>query len=157
MDRTTKKQTTFFHVVNAMLEEGSVILPGNWGRCLRLYTGRDASAMLYREHVLEQIRTEAFPDKPSRLNCIFLLRTLAEAVRFRDSYTPLGVIYEVSVNTPHGSMHFGDYNFAERTSNIKFMEGMPKLAREYWSILQSDTVEVLFPGSVTVLRCHYEC
>lgn len=154
MDRVTEQQSTFFHVVNAMLEEGSVILPGNWGRCLRLYTGRDANALLYREHVLEQVRTEAFPNKPSRLSCIFLLRTLAEAIRFRDSYTPLGVIYEVSVTTPHGSLHFGDYNFAERIQNLQFLEGMPKLAREYWSVVQSDTVEVLCPGSVTVMQRH---
>ncbi|MDP9557145.1 UNVERIFIED_ORG: hypothetical protein J2W65_002786 [Pseudomonas parafulva] len=156
MDRP-HRQPTFFHVMNAMLEEGSVILPGNWGRSLRLYTGNEANAMLYREHVLEQIRSSEFPDKPSRLNCIFLLRTLEEAIRYRNAYSGFGVIHEVSVNASHVSVHFGDYNFAASTARIEFLEGMPKLAREYWSIVKSDTVEVLFPGSVTVVRRHDGC
>lgn len=157
MDRVNNAEPTFFHVMNAMLEEGSVILPGNWGRSLALYTGNDANGMLYREHVLEHVRATEFPDKPSRLGCIFLLRTLPEAIRFRNAFNRLGVIHEVSINTSHGAMHFGDYNFAERIANIQFMEGMPKLAREYWSVVQSDTVEVLFSGPVTVVRRHQEC
>lgn len=59
-------KTTFFHIAPMLLGAGSVILPGNWGRVLKLYT--NANDVFYREHILETIRANEYPDKPSRLN-----------------------------------------------------------------------------------------
>ncbi|QUE90452.1 DUF2441 domain-containing protein [Pseudomonas sp. SCA2728.1_7] len=144
----------YFHVAPILLGEGSIIEPGNWGRILKLYRGNAVNSVLGREYVLEQIRASEFPDKPSRLNCIFLLRTLREAVRYRDSESHLGLIYEVAVNTANAEVHFGDYDFGGAVSVIQFLEGMPEVARKYWTEQPTNTVEILFPGPAVVVARH---
>ncbi|EPB6911818.1 DUF2441 domain-containing protein [Pseudomonas aeruginosa] len=152
MSEGNARGARYFHAAPILLGEGSVIQPGNWGRILKLY--RDANAVLYREYVLEQIRASEFPEKPSRFNCVFLLRTYEEAERYRNLCSPLDVIYEVSADTTEGSIHLGDYNFGGVLPSLQLLEGMPELARKYWAEEPADFVEVLFQGPVVVVtRC----
>lgn len=144
----------YFHVAPILLGEGSIIQPGNWGRILKMYRGQEANAVVFREHVFEQIRASEFPNKPSRLDCMFLLRTMEEAVRYREAASGLGLIYEVAVNTAEAEIHLGDYNFGGAISAVKLLEGMPQVARKYWAEEATDAVEVLFPGSVVILARH---
>ena len=60
---------TFFHLSGGLLGEGSVILPGNWGRILRAYGWQHPQAA--KEMILEAARLRIAPGKPSRLECCF--------------------------------------------------------------------------------------
>lgn len=144
----------YFHVAPNLLGEGSIIQPGNWGRILNMYRERDANSVTFREYVFEQVRASEFPNKPSRLNCMFLLRTLEEASLYKDNNSHLGVIYEVAANTRETEIHLGNYNFHAHLSLINLMHGMHQIAREYWAVDPTDSVEVLFPGSVVVVARH---
>lgn len=72
-----------FHLCGPILERGSVILPGNWGRILRLYGWRHAHSI--REHALEEARKALAPHLPSRLACAFVFLSRQEAEAFRGS------------------------------------------------------------------------
>ena len=63
------------------LGRGSVVLPGNYGRMLRLGGWGHPQAM--REVLLEAVRMRDFPDRPSRQNCVFCCLTVEEAALFR--------------------------------------------------------------------------
>lgn len=144
----------YFHVAPILLGTGSVIHPGNWGRILRLYQAKDANFVLYRETVLEQIRANEFSCKPSRLNCLFLLRSREDAIHYMKVAAPLGLVYEVVVDNPDAEMHLGDYNFGGNTSSVSLLTDLPQIARDYWTLPPTDAVEVLYPGSATVVACH---
>lgn len=144
----------YFHVTPMMLGEGSIILPGNWGRILKLYQQPHVNAALYRETVFEQIRSSEFPHKPSRLNCLFFLPSLQDAVHYRNAESPFGVIHEIAVNTDNTELHFGDYNFGGALASVQLLESMPHIAREYWSVEATNSVEILFSGSAVVLKRH---
>lgn len=144
----------YFHVAPMMLGEGSIIQPGNWGRVLRMNRGYNVSPALFREYVLEQIRAGEFPDKPSRLNCLFLLTSLEEATLYRDTLHQTDLVYEVAINIADTAVHFGDYNFGGQGTSVQLLEGMLELARKYWSVEPTHSIEVLFPGSAIVLKRH---
>lgn len=85
----------FFHVTQIQLAPRSIILPGNWGRILRLYNRSNVGEVLYREKSLEDIRRLEFPNKPSRLNSVFMLETVEEARHFRDQTNSFALIYRL--------------------------------------------------------------
>lgn len=59
---------TLYHVSPILLGVGSIIEKGNWGRIIKKYTDKNANSVLFREIILEMIRSEHYPDKPSRLD-----------------------------------------------------------------------------------------
>lgn len=158
----------FFHVAPILMNEGSVILPGNWGRILRLYVPGQGNEVLYRESVIEQIRQEEFPDKPSRFDSIFLLESEYDAINYRNQNNRFGIVYEVIVDTSGKQLHRGSYNFnlpdtVLVNGNQQFTHpsilnieglyiGMPKIARSYWSTNPDNNVEIVINAPATVTR-----
>ena len=65
---------SYFHLSGAMLEPGSLILPGNWGRVIRSAGWRHDYSL--RELALEDARVSRYPDRPSRLDAAFIFLTL---------------------------------------------------------------------------------
>lgn len=160
--------TNYFHVAPNLLGVGSVILPGNWGRVLRQYGPGQGNEVLYRESIVEYIRQQEFPDKPSRFDSIFLLESLDEAILYRNLNARTSVIYEVSVETTNKKMHRGSYNFNLPDTifvngNQQFVQpsilnieglhiGMPKVARAYWSTNPSKNSEIVIDSPATITR-----
>lgn len=86
------------------------------------------------ELLLERIRLEAFPDKPSRLRCYFLNldRTTAE-YRMRGILRGNNTLVRCYVVMNGARVHFADCDVYER------LEGRPDdttLARTYWETFQ---------------------
>ena len=141
-------KTTFFHIAPMLLGAGSVILPGNWGRVLKLYT--NANDVFYREHILETIRANEYPDKPSRLNALFVLDSFEEAQRYLNINNRTGLIYEVAVDVNVSTIHRANYNIP--TSNFNLLECMPDVARKYWGEIPTENIETLIPDSAVVIK-----
>jgi hypothetical protein len=147
---TATNETVLYHVAPNMLGEGSIIMPGNWGRLLMMHD--ELNLTLFREHVLELVRTKYFPEKPSRFNCVFATETSDEAFRYRNSNNSTGLVYEVCIEDRDVPLHRGDYNFTVRP-DYKFPQGIHDLANRYWSEVPNERIEVIVPGPVRVIRC----
>jgi hypothetical protein len=138
----------YFHVAPILLDKDSRILPGNFGRLLRTY--QQANDTLYRETILENIRAQKFPEKPSRLSAIFLLETLAEAQIFRQTCAPFNLIYEVEASLEGLAIHRGNYARVQ-PMHKPMMESMPIVAEEYWATPPTEHIEIVVQTSVRVL------
>jgi hypothetical protein len=98
-----------FHFNSSLLEPGSIIRPGNWGRIVRLTGGQHRE--WNRECILERIRKAEFPELPSRWDCIFFFGNFIEAAFYKAS---LGVnatlvMYEVELTDPDVRRHEADW------------------------------------------------
>lgn len=123
------------------LAPGSIVEPGNWGRMLKLYTPNQNLVGAYREQIYEKIRVASYPDKPSRLECIFLCETLEEATNFRNETQRIfDIIYKVKLVDSHATIFRTDwknigFNNNENTHSLEVK------AKKYWEYLESDVIE----------------
>lgn len=91
---------TFYHLNSTPLATGSMVLPGNWGRIIRLY-GISHNRFAW-EAVVDDIRAREFPQAPSRLDCAYFFDDLGEA-RFygnSDQSRAMMLLYEVEMVEP---------------------------------------------------------
>lgn len=98
-----------YHLSSAGLEEGSVILPGNWGRTIRKFGWQHGRAIY--ETILEHVRAQEFSHLPSRLECAFFFDDENEA-RFYwngDLGRTLMRLYEVEILDPSRPVHRTDW------------------------------------------------
>lgn len=146
----TTNGSVFYHVSSNILGEGSIIMPGNWGRMLMWHTTlTDAQ---FRERIFELVRLQHFADKPSRLSCVFAVETAEQAARYQATVQPSGLIYEVCVDDGNFAKHRGFYNFSmspDRTPIQRFYD----LAHRYWSEEPTECIEVLIQAPVRIMRC----
>lgn len=85
---------------------GSVIKKGNWGRCLTII-GAEHPAYP-REHALESIREEHYPDKLNRIDGVFLRNSSEDCMTFCQSAGKvLDIIYEVELVDLDANRHVG--------------------------------------------------
>ncbi|RXG88733.1 hypothetical protein EAS61_29135 [Bradyrhizobium zhanjiangense] len=112
-----------------MLEPGAVILPGNWGRIIRLAGWSHNQA--FREAVFEYVRQQEFPGKPSRLDALFFFDDENEA-RFyaeSDGRQATMLAYEIELLSPHAPKHFGDWRGLQPQAPVVDL----KWVRNYWA------------------------
>ena len=111
-----EEKLSYFHLSGAMLEPGSIILPGNWGRVLNAIGWRHGSALA--EQALEAARIARFPHRPSRLECAFGFITEQEARDFREKTNSFNnhLLYRVTLIDPTAASHITD-------SRLSFPQG----------------------------------
>ena len=100
-----------FHYCRSLLQPGSIISPGNWGRIVRLVGPRHVE--WNREQILERIRQTEFPQLPSRFECVFFCESEAEARYYgygsaRGTPNPM-FLYEVEVVDSRARQHEADW------------------------------------------------
>lgn len=124
-----------FHLVHVRLAPGSVILPGNYGRLIRRIGWQHSNAL--REAVLENVRAAAFPDRPSRLSCVFCLPSEDSARVFQaenDGF-PHHVLHRVRVVAGLGSgrvpVHRTDWRWVNPAATAGEVPGTV-WAERYW-------------------------
>jgi hypothetical protein len=152
-------QNRFFHLCPTMLEPGSVITPGNFGRVIETYRPNSLGPLAVRELTFEITRLKHFAERPSRFKAIFLFQTLqhAQAQLFRFDVSSL--IYEVELTDPeaklfHGNMaiiHTGFPN--EQVAAIPYLY---QLAASYWvgiNEVQPES-EFLSESPIKMVRLH---
>lgn len=123
-----------FHSCPVLLDVGSLILPGNYGRII-LETG-DSHSLWFREQALELVRQQRFPGKPSRFSSCFCCTSL-ETARFYMSVPArqgrigmLPVLYEVEKADPAAIEHIADFNVVQPLPGRS--ETMEQIAIRYW-------------------------
>lgn len=158
-----------------LLDKGSIILPGNFGRIVKKYNPNSVNFdILSRETIFEQIRQQEFNTKPSRLHCLFLLESLEQAIHYRNQYAVWNLIYEVSINSENLTIHRGSYSFNVPSAvpifgttgtisppnilhNNGYYNGLPELARTYWRTDPSSDSEVLINAPATIIDPAINC
>lgn len=146
-----------YHYAPIPLRAGSVIEPGNWGRIVRRDMERNQNWPVQhaREAMLELYRQAAFPQAPSRLECIFAYRSLDEAKAGRDANSALSHVYSVKVDasSPYHVADMAIYGMLDLTKSYDFLQ---RLIRAYWSPPSiCSTTEVLIGAPVTIVERVY--
>jgi len=85
--------TIGFHVTKSVLNPGSIIEPGNWGRIIKAIGPNHQHHA--REMEFEDVRAGEFPDKQSRLTSCFVWPTLKDAKWYREHHHKTDFIYEI--------------------------------------------------------------
>jgi Protein of unknown function (DUF2441) len=114
-----------FHFSSSLLESGSIIRPGNWGRLVQAIGQRHHEWQ--REAVLERIRQAEFPHLPSRFDCIFFFASRVEADHYDaiQNQQRLLVLYEVEMLNPNATTHDADWKGTGPYDSEEW-------ARRYW-------------------------
>ncbi len=108
--------------------------------------------VLLGELVLEVVRLREFPDRPSRLDCMFFWQTESEARNWLSFRTWPSALYEVEV-IEHRASFLTDMNRMEYSSEVVTVSGMMDQARRYWAgTAGAKMTEVLLEGRVRVIR-----
>jgi hypothetical protein len=107
-----------------MLESGSVVRPGNWGRMVRLIG--PAHRDWQREIILEDIRKAEFPLLPSRLESAFVIDELDEARYYVENFAKLSLLYEVTLIDNGVATHKADWKGTGPYDDTN------EWARRYW-------------------------
>ena len=103
-----------------------------------------------QELAWETVRANEFPDRPSRLSCLFFWRTEGQARDFHSRRPwPTG-LYEAEV-TRCDSVFVADMNRISYFEKAETVESMFKRARRYWSNVCTEG-EVLLRGDACVTR-----
>lgn len=117
-----------FHCTHIDLKAGDIIEPGNWGRII-LSTGV-SHPRWNREIILEAVRIQYFPAKPSRLSSTFCCDNRETIKCYKSAQNPSGIIYEVEHTDLRFPYHKGDFNAVEPVPRRP--ENMMQIASLYW-------------------------
>jgi hypothetical protein len=100
---------TFFHLSGAMLEPGSVISPGNWGRIIKQLGWQHGRSVF--EVALDDQRLRNFATLPSRFEASFFFDDVGEARFYRNTQNHLQthILYEVDLVDPNAIQHRTDW------------------------------------------------
>lgn len=120
----------YYLLCSYILEPGSIVCPGNWGRIVGLYTDKN-HANYRREEIFEKVRKESFTDKPSRLKCIFLCDSEYQAIKFQGkAKRPFDLLYRVKLVDQRLPVFRTDYDKAVYNDGLSD-EKAEEIARDY--------------------------
>ncbi|MEH0023014.1 MAG: DUF2441 domain-containing protein [Desulfobacter sp.] len=153
-------KNTFFYVCPILLENGSIISPGNFGRVIQEYQEyrpSDLGHLAVRELTFEIVRSEHFSDKPSRLTSLFLFSTKEAAFENIVNFSIGSVIYEVELIEEGSKIFKGDMDLIAANSPNEKIPAIPfimQAAASYWNgqNLIPEKTEVLTDSPVRILR-----
>lgn len=169
----------YYYLCSYPLREGSIVEKGNWGRILQTYPnfqlfegllmnsrfsgdaiiGRVEQKVIndqrvIRELIFERVRKDEFPQAPSRLECIFVCKTLDGAKSFRsESRRNKDLIYKVEPTDVNSRMLETDWSWINSIIN-KPLHEIEEAARKYWygKIQNHDKKELLWDCGVRILH-----
>lgn len=124
------------YVSPVLLEPGSVISPGNFGKNVMAHTpSRTNGWMMARELIMERVRLQYAPHLPSRLHCCFLFTSDAAAFHGARDLTD-GIlapcVYKVELVNPDEPWCFGDYDTVRAIDENQFFKSATEVAQRYW-------------------------
>ena len=106
----------------------------------------------YREDIFEKVRLERFPDKPSRLESVFLCENEADMRNFvTETSRGLDVLYEVEIVDPSKPQHRGCLSKIDiqQKENYRTFE---KRAFEYWNATTVSKPEIVTASPIKILK-----
>lgn len=127
------------------LEEGSIVLPGNWGRMINLYKSDGAIILYLREKILEEVRLKDYPDLPSRMNSNFLFENIEQAKNFQSNEGGryVDILYEVEITDNDKPKFRGDLNTLNWPPTPFFLKEIEIMAYNYWKAEDIQNPEIL--------------
>ncbi len=144
----------YYYCYSLLLEPGSVILPGNWWRILRTYkVGAQTNTwLLVRELIFEQVRNKYYPEKPSRLESIFLCPNEEKIKEFRVSTNRnLDIIYKVELLDSDKPTHISDWTLANFQNEDDYQSFEDK-AKKYWEAKEINNTEVITLSKIKIIE-----
>ena len=143
------EQADVYELVQNAVQSDRLHLDAEQTKTLRRYLGRTGRAI--RETVAELVRLQEFPDRPSRLSCIFAAETFEEAMQWKTIFASFGrdvlQIVELSVQ---GNVFRGDASLLPGVDSKPFAAKIEQ-ARAYWKGTPDPKLpELLVEGRVVV-------
>jgi len=172
MEERNTENSKYYYLCSYPLREGSVVEKGNWGRIiqnnpnfqqlsknLRINSSgvifvAPQNQYIIRELIFERVRKNEFPDVPSRLECIFVCKTLDGAKSFKsETKRNSNLIYEVEPTDVNSRMLETDWSWINSIIN-KPVHEIEEAARKYWrgKIQDPDKKELLWDCGVRILH-----
>jgi len=112
-------------------EPGQTIEKGHWGTAIRSNPLRHKQAA--KEWIYEYIRTNEFPDRPSRLNCVFFCPNQTSADTFGKASRVNHTLYEIKVIDESAKLLFPNWDMMGQAAAS--LEEVYSCARDYWKAL----------------------
>lgn len=122
----------FYWVGSKFIGIKSTIIPGQWGH-LVLSIPNHSSLPL--ELIYENVRLAKYPDRPSRLNSLFLCPSIESATKFQKENRPSDVIWEVELLDPNLSQFLTDWMIVTQRQDTKLYF---RDADNYWKRREVD-------------------
>lgn len=106
-----------------------------------------------RETIAELVRVTDFPEKPSRLKCLYVCKTLEEAQKWKENFQSFNrKILQLVELSSDGVSFTGDAAFLPQVNGDSFEKKLAQ-AKQYWSgELKDELVETLLGGKIKVER-----
>lgn len=158
----------YFHISSVKHPNGTVLSPGRWGEALASThcwpSGGNLQLDLNRfyapwriasEMVLETVRVLEFPDRPSRLQCVFLYddENLARSA-LSGAMQGAQFLYEAKIVDSAAKIFRGDFDLLKAQSrfdpSVPFLPRNREIARTYWRGTVSGTPEIVAESAVTL-------
>lgn len=145
---------TYFHTSNDYLEKGTILKPSYGLKMLdpRVYAHNDHfHAQYLREKVIEEYRLENFPDKPSRLNSVYLFDDIRLAIQYQEMQKKQ-YLFAVEVDTESNFLKAD--MFLINLTVRKSIEEIRELASVYFKggFTEKKNFEILCDGKVKILH-----
>ena len=177
-DKGNKERNTenskYYYLCSYPLREDSVVEKGNWGRIIQKnpnfqqlsknlrINSRFSSGVIFvapqdqyiiRELIFERVRKDKFPHAPSRLNCLFVCKTLEGAKSFKGEGRNFDLIYEVEPIDANSRVLETDWSWINSILN-KPVHEIEEAAGKYWrgEIQNPDKKELLWDCGVRILH-----
>lgn len=143
----------YYHLSPLLLEVGSIIKPGNWGRIISSYTmQRGEPWFIAREFIFETIRSTEFPELPSRLSSSFVFENLDDANKHKKEFTQWNSLYEVEIVSPKLRRHRAGFNHISFPNNdVEFVPVTVNSAKYYWKGEDIKTPEIITHSPLRIL------
>lgn len=136
------------------LASGSIVEPGNWGRIINLYNIQNAQSAFVaaKEFIFENIRVETYPERPSRLSCLFLCEDLASAKDFQEKNGRINdIIYEVEI-VGKDEVFRTDWSILNKCNENPKVSNIKELAEKYWKGVEIENPEALTNSSIKIIK-----
>lgn len=147
--------TTFniFHRCRGLHKVSDVIGAGNWGRIILGWGPLHNRYLL--EYVFERVRLAEFPQKVSRIACVFAFDDENVAKTWvRGNQAEPEHVYQVRPVDPQASIDRLDMSWTDCFSKYKTFDAVEECARRYWAgtVTAAPKYELLVGGDVVVER-----
>ena len=143
----------FYFCCSYPLDAGSIVKPGNWSRILKKYTPQNGNPwILVREMIFEKVRVDAYPNKPSRFDSIFLCESESDIKEFISSNQRImDIPYEVELINESLAKHRACLMLSGIDNHDNY-EHIESKARMYWSGNNINKVEIVTTSPVKIIR-----
>jgi len=152
-----------FYASNHLMEVGTVIPPGNFGKNILSYSINHEQWKVVRELIFEQVRQIEAPQLPSRMNCCFLFDDLEVA---KQSCRDLGLnlapmIYRVEPINSDASLCLSNFDVSATINGERFIPSLFEAASTYWKDAANNRkpangrTEILSGSAVRIIEVAY--